>query len=80
MDKVSGLLHFLNSFLFCFLVRVFYKILYSVLQSTVTDFSYGISRIERFKNFVCSLRTDEDFDKFYQEAVDKVRWTTCKQG
>ncbi len=56
LDKVSGLLHFLN-------------ILYSVLQNTVTDFSYGISRIERFKNFVCSLHTDEDFDKFYQEAV-----------
>ena len=48
------------------------SILYSVLQSTVTDFSYGISRIERFKNFVSSLRTDEGFDKFYQEAVDKV--------
>ena len=78
LDKVSGLLHYLNSFLFCFLVCVFYKILeqssilYSVLQNTGTDFSYGISRIERFKNFVSALRTDEDFDKFYQEAVDKV--------
>ncbi|CAB3981985.1 zinc finger MYM-type 1-like [Paramuricea clavata] len=48
------------------------SILYSVLQNTGTDFSYGISRIERFKNFVSALRTDEDFDKFYQEAVDKV--------
>ncbi|CAB3981169.1 zinc finger MYM-type 1-like [Paramuricea clavata] len=47
------------------------SILYSVLQNTGTDFSYGISRIERFKNFVSALRTDEDFDKFYQEAVDK---------
>jgi hypothetical protein len=35
-------------------------------------FSYGIGKIELFKNFVCALRTDEDFDKFYQEAVDKV--------
>ena len=28
--------------------------------------------IERFKNFVSSLSMDEDFDIFYQEAVDKV--------
>ena len=46
--------------------------LYSILQSRETDFSYGISRIERFKNFVSSLRTDEGFSNFYQEAVDKV--------
>ncbi|XP_028403153.1 uncharacterized protein LOC114525891 [Dendronephthya gigantea] len=59
-------------------ICVFYKILeqssilYSVLQSTGTDFSYGISKIESFKNFVSSLRTNEEFGKFYQEAVDKV--------
>ena len=46
--------------------------MYSVLQSRETDFSYGISRIERFKSFVSSLRTDEGFSNFYQEAVDKV--------
>ena len=78
LGKFSGLLNYLDSFLFCFLVCVFYKILeqssilYSILQSRETDFSYGISRIERFKNFVSSLRTDEGFSNFYQEAVDKV--------
>jgi hypothetical protein len=78
LDKLSGLLHYLNSFLFCFLVSVFYKILeqssilYCILQDTQTDFNYGVSRIERFKTFVSSLRTDEDFAEFYQEAVDKV--------
>ena len=78
MDKISGLLHYLNSFLFCFLVCVFYKILeqssilYSILQDRQTDFNYGVIRIERFKTFVSSLRSDETFAKFYQEAVDKV--------
>ena len=78
LDKLSGLLHYLNSFLFCFLVRVFYKILerssilYSILQDKQTDFNYGVTRIERFKTFVSSLRSDEEFAKFYQEAVDKV--------
>ena len=48
------------------------SILYSILQSRETDFSYGISRIERFKNFVSSLLTDEGSSNFYQEAVDKV--------
>ena len=78
LGKFSGLLNYLDSFLFCFLVCVFYKILeqssilYSILQSRETDFSYGISRIEGFKNFVSSLRTDEGFSNFYQEAIDKV--------
>ena len=34
------------------------SILYSILQSRETDFNYGIGRIERFKSFVSSLRTD----------------------
>ena len=78
LGKVSGLLNYLNSFLFCFLVSVFYKILeqssilYSILQSRETDFNYGVSRIERFKNFVFSLRTDGDFSNFFREAVGKV--------
>ena len=78
LDKLSGLLHYLNSFLFCFLVCVFYKILeqssilYSILQDKQTDFNYGVTRIERFKTFVSSLRSDEEFVKFHQEAVDKV--------
>ena len=48
------------------------SILYSILQSRETDFSYGTSRIERFKNFVSSLRTDECFSNSYQETVDTV--------
>jgi hypothetical protein len=75
LDKVSGLLHYLNSFLFCFSVCVFYKILgqssilYSVLQGRQTDFNYGMTKTERFKTFVSSLRSDEAFDEFYKEAV-----------
>ena len=48
LGKLSGLLSYLNSFVFCFLVRVFYKILqqssilYSILQSRDIDFSYGL--------------------------------------
>lgn len=48
------------------------SILYSVLQGRQTDFNYGMTKIERFKTFVSSLRSDEAFDEFYQEAVDKV--------
>ena len=52
--------------------------MYSILKSRETDFSYGISRIERFKNFVSSLRTDEGFYNFYQEAEDKVGETLSR--
>ena len=48
------------------------SILYSILQSRETDFNYGVSRIEHFKNFVFSLRTDGGFSNFFQEAVGKV--------
>lgn len=60
------------------MVCVFYKILkqssilYSILQDRQTDFNYGITKIEKFKDFLSSLRTDDAFAEFYQEAVDKV--------
>ena len=56
------------------------SILYLLLQGTGKDFSYCISRIERFENFVSSFRTDEHFDKFYQEAADKVGQPVSRAG
>ena len=47
ISQASGLYHFMNSFLFCFLVHFFNKtleqssLLYMVLQNRNTDFSYG---------------------------------------
>jgi hypothetical protein len=51
-----------------------------VLQNAGTEFSYGISRIESFKNFVSAFCTDEDFAKLYQEAVHKVGQPVSKQS
>jgi hypothetical protein len=48
------------------------SILYAVLQGRQTDFNYGMTKIECFKTFVSSLGSDEVFDEFYHEAVDKV--------
>ncbi|XP_028413650.1 uncharacterized protein LOC114536504 [Dendronephthya gigantea] len=76
LGKISGLLHNISSFLFCFLVCVFQQIfqqssiLYEILQGQQTDFNYGMVRIQRFVTFVSSLRSDDKFSELYQEAVD----------
>ena len=78
LNKISGLLGYLNGFLFCFLVHIFQKILeqssivYSILQDKETDFQYGMSRVERFKIFVTSLRTDAKYSEFYDNALEEV--------
>ncbi|XP_046855044.1 uncharacterized protein LOC124448071 isoform X3 [Xenia sp. Carnegie-2017] len=78
LSKVTGLLGYLNGFLFCFLVHVFQRILeqssilYSILQDKDTDFHYGMSRFERFKAFVASLRNDTEYCQVYDLAVEKV--------
>ncbi|CAB3981727.1 zinc finger MYM-type 1-like isoform X1 [Paramuricea clavata] len=78
LNKMTGLLGYLNGFLFCFLVLIFQKILeqssilYSILQDKKTDFQYGMTRVERFKTFVTSLRTDAKYSEFYDKAVEKV--------
>ena len=69
LNKMTGLLGYLNGFLFCFLVLIFQKILeqssilYSILQDKKTDFQYGMTRVERFKTFVTSLRTDAKYSE-----------------
>ena len=56
-SQASGLYHFMNSFLFCFLIQVFNRILeqspllYMVLQNRNTDFSYGVQKIATFAGF-----------------------------
>ncbi|XP_046863600.1 uncharacterized protein LOC124457382 isoform X1 [Xenia sp. Carnegie-2017] len=78
LSKVTGLLGYLNGFLFCFLVHVCQRILeqssilYSILQDKDTDFHYGMSRFERFKAFVASLRNDTEYCQVYDLAVEKV--------
>ncbi|XP_046859363.1 uncharacterized protein LOC124452792 [Xenia sp. Carnegie-2017] len=78
LSKVTGLLGYLNGFLFCFLVHVFQRILeqsailYSILQDKDTDYHYGMSRFERFKAFAASLRNDTEYCQVYNLAVEKV--------
>ena len=74
---VLFVLGYLNGFLFCFLVHIFQKILeqsivYSILQDKETDFQYGMTRVERFKIFVTSLRTDAKYSEFYDKALEEV--------
>ena len=63
ISQASGLYHVMNSFLFCFLIQVFNRILeqsallYMVLQNRNTDFSHGGQKIATFADlFVfCAL-------------------------
>lgn len=64
LNQASGLLQYLNSFLFCFLVILFHNILeqsailYAILQNRETDFSYGIGKIEDFKTHLFNILND----------------------
>ena len=61
LTQASGLLQYFNSFLFCFLVFVFGKILsqssvlYDVLTNRSTDFSYGFGMITNFAEFLKTM-------------------------
>ena len=52
VTKTDGLLHYLESFMFCFLLELYHKILekstilYSILQNISIDFAYGIGKIK----------------------------------
>ena len=60
--QASYLYHFMNSFLFCFLIQVFNRILeqssflYMFLQNRNTDFSYSIQKIATFADFLRDLQ------------------------
>ena len=62
LARARGLLQYLYSFLFYFLVLIFGKILgqlsvlYDVLQSRSTDFSYGVGMITDFAEFLANMR------------------------
>ena len=58
ISEASGLYHFKNNFLFCFLIQVFNKILEQssllnmALQNRNTDFSYGVQKIAAFADIL----------------------------
>ena len=68
----------MNSFLSCFLIHVFNKILeqssllYMVLQNLNTDISYGCQKISAFGNFRSGLCTDSAYHHFFQSTVSLV--------
>ena len=80
-DTVSwadGLLNTLNSFLFCFLLELYYKILkqsailYAFLQNRSTDFSFGVGKIQGFVDHLTNLRNDAAFDTCYAAAESRA--------
>jgi len=78
LTQASGLLQYLNSFLFCFLLFVFNKIfeqssiLFTVLQDRRIEFSYGASKIINFSRYLIDMCNDETFTETYQSTVDLV--------
>ena len=78
VTQASGLLQYLNSFLFCFLLCLFNKILqhstilYSILQNRSTDFSLGVRKVKGFATFLTELRSDAAFDELFRVTVDMV--------
>ena len=78
VTQASGLLQYLNSFLFCFLLCLFNKILqhssilYSILQNRSTDFSLGVGKVKGFATFLTELRSDAAFDELFRVTVEKV--------
>ena len=75
ISQAYGLLQNLESFLFCFLLELYYKILeqssilYNILQSRSTDFAYGVSKIKKFVDFLLTnLRNDVAYEACYAAA------------
>ena len=65
VEKADGLLQSLESFLFCFLLELYSKILqkssilYDSLQKRSVHFSYAVGKIHDFRKYLCDdLRTD----------------------
>jgi len=71
ISQADGLLQYLESFRFCFLIVVFQKIfeqstiLYSILQNKTSDFSLGVEKIENFVLFLQTSRDDAVFHELY---------------
>ena len=78
MNQASGLLQYLNSFLFCFLVCLFHDILeqsailFAILHDRETDFSYGIQKIENLRTYLSNMRNDGKYNTCYQDAVNLI--------
>ena len=80
ITNTDGLLHYLyESFIFCFLLELYHKILekstilYSTLQNTSADFAYGIRKIKNFVECLNNeLRSDAAFNDCYSAAETKV--------
>ncbi|CAB4031549.1 Hypothetical predicted protein, partial [Paramuricea clavata] len=56
---------------FCLPITLSFPVLV-IHNDKKTDFQYGMTRVERFKTFVTSLRTDAKYSEFYDKAVEKV--------
>ena len=78
LTQASGLLQYLNSFVFCFFICLFHKIfeqssiLYMILQNTKTDFSFGVGKIAEFGAYLSDMRNDDTFREFYDSVVNKI--------
>ena len=78
ISQATGLLQYLNSFVFCFFTGLFNKILeqsailYNVLQNRSTDFSVGVGHISSFENFLTFLRTEINYNELYESTVRLV--------
>ncbi|XP_046858656.1 uncharacterized protein LOC124452108 [Xenia sp. Carnegie-2017] len=76
--RTDGLLHYLESFLFCFLLLLYYQILersailYDILQNRSTDYAFGMRKIEEFGNFLISLRNETAFEICYYATESKT--------
>lgn len=76
--RTDGLLHYLESFLFCFLLLLYYQILersailYDILQNRSTDYAFGMRKIEEFGNFLISLRNETAFEICYSATESKT--------
>ena len=84
LSQASGLLQYLNSFLFCFLTGIFNKILeqstilYKVLQNRKTDYSYGVSKVKDFGTFLSDLRSNQGFENIFSFALEIVGQPTSR--
>jgi len=69
MSQASGLYHFMNSFLFCFLIQVFNRILVFIMKiQTVMAFRKQLI----LSIFLWDLSTDSTYDDFFQSTVSLI--------
>ena len=77
-----------KSFLFCFLLELYSKILqksilYDILQKRYVHFSYAVGKIDDFRKYLCDdLLTDAEFEKCHTDALARPDGTPqrrCEQ-